>query len=149
MKIISHRGNKFGPSSLTTNDIIADLKLSNHDVELDIWKINNRFYISHDEPNTDNEINTFFLYDYKERLLIHAKNAECLEWLIEETNDRFHFFSHQKDDYAFTNRGYLIIYPGKQIIYGPRTIVMLPELGGKINGKIYAICTDYVENYIH
>ena len=52
MKIISHRGNISGPNPDKENhpDYISCALFKVFDVEIDVWFINNEFWLGHDAP---------------------------------------------------------------------------------------------------
>ena len=52
MRLISHRGNIDGPNLNNENDPENILKVLNlgYDVEIDVWFIDNEFYLGHDYP---------------------------------------------------------------------------------------------------
>ena len=88
MKIISHRGNLDGPNIGNENkkDQISaciDLGL---DIEIDLWRIDEKFFLGHDDPET--EISEKWLLEKKNYLWIHCKNLEGLEILIKEFSSK-------------------------------------------------------------
>jgi hypothetical protein len=65
MKLIAHRGNINGPNKEKENNpdyIFTALKLG-YDAEIDIWYINNKWYLGHDNPVFEIKYN--FLLDPK------------------------------------------------------------------------------------
>ena len=52
MRLISHRGNTFGINRNDENhpDYILAALEQGYDCEIDLWLINNEFYLGHDEP---------------------------------------------------------------------------------------------------
>ena len=157
MRLISHRGNTNGnylhkENCRKTLDQVIKL---GYDVEVDLWKIGEKLYLSHDKPNYDDLINESWLLENSDNLLVHAKNREALDYLLNGWNQRkgynhsiFHYFSHENDKYAWTNRGYLIVFPGYEAIEHANVIIMMPEQGTRIPKTCYGICSDFVENYI-
>lgn len=145
MKIISHRGNLDGPNIGNENkkDQISaciDLGL---DIEIDLWRIDEKFFLGHDDPET--EISEKWLLEKKNYLWIHCKNLEGLEILIKEFSD-LNFFWHENDKYTLTNHGYIWAYPGNELSLN--SVCVMPEWNDKefkcISGlKCYGICTDY------
>lgn len=142
MKFIAHRGLIDGPDKFLENSInqIEMAIEKGFDVEVDVWYIENEFYLGHDSP----------LYKISGRFLkrssvwAHAKNIEAL---IEMKTQGFHCFWHQNDDYTITSNGFIWTYPGKAIKY-PCVLVM-PEwqslnFAGIDLTKCSAICSDYV-----
>lgn len=145
MRLISHRGNICGKpihpdKENRPSDIERCLDYS-YDVEVDVWCIGGIWYLGHDRPQY--EINLQYLLQYNKRLLVHAKNPTALEqlWTL-----NIECFYHQNDDYAFTNFGTPIIFPGQVPLEGG--ICMLPEKGNDtLLEKCAGICSDYISNY--
>jgi hypothetical protein len=142
IKIISHRGNIYGPNKEIENlpsQILLAIK-SGFDVEIDLWSEDNRLFLGHDYP--EHEIPISFLRDNQSRLWIHCKNLEAIESL-----KRFlptsNFFWHQSDDFTLTNLGYIWTYPGKQTTEHS-VIVDLSETPSS-SQPLFGICTDYPE----
>ena len=76
---IAHRGLIDGPNKEIENhpDTIQKSLEKGYDAEIDLWVIDDKLYLGHDEAqyNTTEEfINTKGLW-------IHAKNLEALQWL--------------------------------------------------------------------
>ena len=137
MKIISHRGNINGQTSEENNPLYIEHAISlGYDVEIDVWDIDGKLYLGHDEPQYSIEIE--FLKNPK--LWCHAKNLEALE--IMHTND-IHCFWHDTDKITFTNKSIPWCYPEIYIESG-----ITVELGIKKSiPKTYGICTDYPETW--
>ena len=143
MKIISHRGNLSGPCSTRENspDYIQEALDIGFDVEIDVWKINDTWYLGHDEP--EYTIHVDFLK--KENLWCHAKNKDALEQMLASN---IHCFWHQEDDYTITSRGYIWAYPNKETS-GKNTVFLFPERHPEIEYSKYDfICTDFVNKYL-
>jgi len=85
MFLISHRGNINGPDQAKENSISYILKAIDlgYNVEIDVWFIDNSFYLGHDQPQY--KINHDFLIN--EKLWCHAKNINAL---IEMNNYPIH-----------------------------------------------------------
>jgi len=77
MRVISHRGNVFGPGSQCERKNIERAYELGYDVELDVWIVNEQFYVGHDEP----------LYELP------------LEWIDSAMADRTWF--HAKNIFAY------------------------------------------------
>ena len=86
MKLISHRGNINGPS-LYENVPSHIQKCLNDGIEceIDVWKIENTFYLGHDLP--EHKIDFSFLT--QKRLWCHAKNLEALSDLLKQNINCF------------------------------------------------------------
>ena len=141
MIFISHRGNILGPIPKKENhpDYILNA-LKKYYVEVDVWLLNNKLYLGHDEPLYD-------IYDdilYNDKVLFHAKNYDAV---VKLSHLNLHYYWHQEDDYTLTSQGLIWVYPGKK--YCENSIVVMPELFTsdlKLNCK--GICSDYIEKYI-
>jgi len=138
MIFISHRGNLYGPNPKLENTerLIEEALSENYFVEIDVWKLNDSWWLGHDGP--ENETSEDFIK--QPRLLLHAKNLEAFKAMIDL---ELHCFWHQEDHYALTSRGLIISYPGYAT--GRDVICMKPELSSMDTiSKSYAICSDYV-----
>lgn len=144
MILISHRGNISGRIIEKENSIeyIESALEKNYDVEIDVWKIKNKLYLGHDQP--ENKVSKKFLEN--EKLWCHAKNIEALEYMI--GNKNINCFWHQKDDYTLTSNGFIWAYPGRKV--NCKSIVVMPETFDKNfdNLKAYkmtaGICSDNI-----
>ena len=141
MLLISHRGNTSvaNPSKENHPDYIMETLNKEYMVEVDVWFIENKLYLGHDEPLYD--LNSKIL-DNK-NILFHAKNYDALNEL---KNLNLHYFWHQNDDYTITSKGLIWVYPGKK--YSQDSIVVLPELFTKdLKLNCFGVCSDFIENY--
>ena len=144
MKIISHRGNVNGSDKERENNpnYINEAIESGCDVEIDIWLIDNKWYLGHDGPTYKIEYN--FLFD--SRFWLHAKNGEVFDKLLKDKNYNFNVFWHTTEDWVLTSKKYIWTYPNKKLFVN--SICVLPELGYKDDLKLcYGICSDYVEKH--
>tara|TARA_R110002167_G_scaffold97948_15_gene258036 strand:+ start:209 stop:655 length:447 start_codon:yes stop_codon:yes gene_type:complete len=141
MICFSHRGNLRGKSGKenTIQSIIIAVNSGYH-VEIDIWKIGDKIFLGHDEP--DEMIDIDFLKN--PLFLCHAKNAAALEEMIKHSD--IHCFWHEEDKYTITSKGYIISYPGFSHL-GEKTIIMKPESHSEDLGDCYGICSDYISYY--
>jgi len=136
MKIISHRGNLNGcdPKTENTVDAIVSAIERGFDVEIDVWFLNNSFYLGHDSPCY--KIDANFLTNPV--LWCHAKNKEALEKMLDL---KVHCFWHENDRMTITSRGIVWCYPsnysrkGVTVVFGDKIIPIPKESIG--------ICTDY------
>lgn len=143
MKLIAHRGNINGPNKEKENhpDHINDALKIGYDVEIDIWHVNCKWYLGHDEPKYEV---TDYSFLQKDGLWIHAKNGDAFYKLIQNSN--LNSFWHTNEDWILTSKGYIWTYPNK-FLY-ENSICVLPELG--YNGdlkKCHGICSDYILQY--
>lgn len=149
MIIISHRGNLNGPEPEFENsphriDECIDLGL---DVEIDVWLIDDTFYLGHDEPQY--QIDFDFLYNRKLNIWIHCKNIQTLSFFCEFPEFNFNYFWHQNDDYVITSNEYIWTYPkdtyetffNSQIILDFSANVDYNYYKEK---KIHGLCCDYI-----
>lgn len=140
MLLISHRGNTNGRKiELENNPKQIEHCISmGYEVEIDIRLIKNNIYLGHDSG--DCPIDIKWLESLKEKLWIHCKNFEALNYLF---GSDFNFFWHDIDDYTLTSKGFLWTYPGKP--FNKNSIILMPEKWTK-QKKIncLGICSDYI-----
>lgn len=144
MIFISHRGNLSGSQSDLENqpDYIENALKSGYEVEIDLWYINNRLFLGHDQA--DYEINLNWLVDRKDKLWIHCKDYNSIIYLLDQNQD-FNFFWHQEDKLTLTSKKYIWVYPGNQPI--KNSIAVMPEIFGDDCTDCLGICSDFVERY--
>tara|TARA_R110001592_G_scaffold306781_1_gene579845 strand:- start:848 stop:1291 length:444 start_codon:yes stop_codon:yes gene_type:complete len=146
MILISHRGNLNGkqPSNENHPDYILRALVAGFNVEIDIWFIDGKFKLGHDEPQYDFPFQLF--ENYFGKLWLHCKNVEAMVALNEFPNQHFlNYFFHQEDDITLTSKGYIWAYPGKQPI--KNSIAVMPELNKDDLTKATGICSDYIKDY--
>lgn len=149
MIIISHRGNLDGVDKNKENLPTQVLKCieEGFDVEIDVWKIDNVYFLGHDEPQY--QIDFEFLKNKK--LWCHAKNLNALRDMLRDR--KINCFWHQKDDYTLTSKNNIWTYPNKELTSG--CIAVLTEntdYSFEDLKKCYGICTDnpkYYEKILH
>lgn len=148
MKLIAHRGNINGPISNKENrpDYIEEALFNNYDAEIDVWFINNKLFLGHDQP--DYEIDIAWLYSNKEKLWIHCKDLNSLHYMTKH-ND-LNYFWHQTDNFTLTSKQYIWTYPGQQ--YTDKSVIVIS--GSSINNiqsinqlNCYGVCSDYVQEF--
>ena len=141
MKLISHRGNINGKIPLRENEpaYINLAMLSGYDVEIDVWWVDNEFWLGHDEP----QYKTTPTFLMNEKFWCHAKNLPAILEMKKYPN--IHYFWHQEDDITLTSKGYIWAHPGMQPL--SNSIAVLPELyNEKVLGCV-GVCSDYVKNF--
>lgn len=143
MILISHRGNLDGIIKKWENtpSYILEALQAGFKCEIDVWGLNNVFYLSHDYPSNIHKISIDFLKN--NNFYIHCKNIEALYSLIE-----LNCFFHYKDDYTLTTRGEIWTYPGK--ILTKKSIAVLPEISNYSDEDLkqcLGICSDYITKY--
>jgi hypothetical protein len=145
MKYIAHRGLIDGPNKNFENHPhkIRTSLAKGFDCEIDLWVVDGRLYLGHDEPMysvTEEFIQTPGLW-------IHAKSLTTLTWLTESAYT-LNYFWHQTDDYTLTSSGYIWAYPGKFV--NARSVMVMPETADPTlsickDVNCYGICSDWVE----
>ena len=142
MKLISHRGNLNGPIKDKENqpEYINNAINSGFDCEIDVWYLNDNFYLGHDYPQYKIQIE--FLLNNK--LWCHAKNLSAFYNMLKNKN--IHCFWHQKDDFTLTNQNFIWAYPNMPL--SDLSVCVLPELGfcGKLE-ICHGICSDQILKY--
>ena len=140
MIIISHRANLFGPDPDNENrpEQILKVLAMGYDVEIDVWLTEEGWFLGHDKPQYEIEID-FLLTS---RLWCNAKNAAALQEL---TLMDVVAFWHQKDDFTLTTNNFIWTYPGQTLTYS--SICVLPENSNQNFKKCAGICTDYPIKY--
>jgi hypothetical protein len=143
MLLISHRGNLDGPNPGMENSIfyIQEAISLGYDVEVDLWLVNNIFFLGHDLPQY--EISLDWITKRKSSLWVHCKNLKAIEYL-NGIDNQINYFWHQTDDVTLTSLGFIWAYPGKQPISG--SIAVLPELNNYADiDHCHGVCSDYIE----
>ena len=141
---ISHRGNINGKNPTIENSVsYVDLAIQKgFDVEIDIWVIDDKIYLGHDYPKY--EITEQFFIERKNKLWIHCKNYEAINYFNVSSNN-YNYFWHQSDDLTLTSKNYIWVYPGKQPI--KNSIAVIPEINNDDVSECIGICSDYIEVY--
>jgi len=141
MILIAHRGNINGKSEYENKPSYIDIAIFNgYDVEIDLWYIDNKFYLGHDTAQY--EIDFKWIIDRKSKLWVHCKNIDAIAYL-KESNETINYFWHQEDDITITSFGFFWTYPGKQLT--KNSIAVMPEYKEFDNINLaYGICSDYI-----
>jgi hypothetical protein len=142
--IISHRGNINGRLESYENEPnYIDLAISKgYDVEVDVRVIEGTFYLGHDEPQYG--VTLDWLYERRNKLWIHCKNIEAVEW-FNNLLGTYHYFWHQEDTVTLTSKNIIWAYPGEQPI--KNSIAVMPELYNDDVTQCLGVCSDYIQNY--
>ena len=165
MILISHRGNINGkqPDKENHPNYIFEAIKQGFQVEIDVWFIEGKFKLGHDNPQYDFPLD--LLKHHSNKFWIHAKNLAAISQLniLDKTGIYLNYFWHQEDDVTLTSKGYIWAYPGKQPI--KNSIAVKPELNeddfflikknntpnSKLNKEdltqAIGICSDYIEDY--
>lgn len=160
-RIIAHRGNFFGPSKKYENTIFSIEKCieAGFDVEIDVRydPASLKLYLGHDTYGE--VIRSQFLDNYNDRLWIHCKTFETLNYFA---GSKFNYFWHEDDSYALTSchniwahpksfsRSSITLHPAKYIntiLVLPEQSLGFPELIGdsefEFPERVLGVCTDY------
>jgi hypothetical protein len=142
MIYISHRGNLKGRNVERENEpeYIDEAIKAGFDVEIDMWWVDGRVYLGHDNPQY--EVDNEWLVDRADKLWVHCKNVELLNWI---RSTILHYFWHEEDTLTLTSKQYVWVYPGKQPIIG--SIAVMPEIHNDKIKKCAGVCSDFVEDY--
>lgn len=138
MKIISHRGNLNGKlvDRENTQSYIEEAMSCGFDAEIDIWSIDGKFFLGHDEPTY--LVEEEWIEARSSSLWIHAKNQEAIEKLV--LNKNLNVFWHETDKMTFTSKGFLWLYPGNYSEQGITVVLGKREIDSP---KVLGVCTDY------
>jgi hypothetical protein len=142
MILISHRGNLTGRIPNNENNItyIDEAINAGFDVEIDMWWVDGRVYLGHDEPQY--EVDDNWLSERVDKLWVHCKNVELLNWI---RSTSLHWFWHENDTMVLTSKNYMWVHSGKQPIIG--SIAVMPEIHNDDISKCIGVCSDYINNY--
>lgn len=150
---ISHRGNLNGsqPDRENTLEYIKEALSKDYQVEIDVRynDSDNLWYLGHD--SADNVLPLGFVVENSKRLWVHAKDATTFKKLQEDPSLRFYcnFFFHTDEEYIFTSKSFVWVYPGAPLIKG--CIAVMPEISDyylqDIEDLCSGICSDNIEMY--
>ena len=145
MRLISHRGNLNGPNKERENhpDYIWEALQAGYEVEIDVWWVDGKFKLGHDEPQYDFPFS--LIENHYSKLWIHCKNMDVLSQLneLDSSGSKLNYFSHKDDLGVLTSRGYI----WSTHLYD-RGILVMPEVFNKEpNENTFGVCSDYIKNY--
>jgi hypothetical protein len=150
MILISHRGNIEGKFESYENDpnYIDQAINEGFDVEVDVWYIETErngtmLFLGHDKPQYGVDFKWFV--DRADKLWIHCKNTEAVEFLLKQEYD-YNFFWHENDTLTLTSKKYIWAYPGKQPIRN--SIAVMPELYNDQISNCLGVCSDFIKKYV-
>jgi hypothetical protein len=144
---ISHRGNIDGENPFKENSpgYIDKAIDEGYDVEIDVRLIDDELWLGHDKADYPVELE--WLQKRHDRLWIHAKNVEALEYLLEFKELRV--FYHTSDDQTIISDGHIWTHDLNAIT--KKSIIPLLARNHLIerykDQECYGICSDYVEHY--
>ncbi len=137
MILIAHRANLNGPDYSTANtprqiNKVIELGLN---CEVDVWKVNDDFFLGHDEPKYKTELE--FLKN--DKLWCHAKNLEALESML---YNNIHCFWHETDKFTVTSKGYIWTFPGEKVV--DKSVIVHKDAEWENKYDCHAVCSDYL-----
>ena len=148
---ICHRGNLHERIQTSENkpQVLQSRDAQHLDIECDVWWQQGKLWLGHDRP--EHEVRLEWLAQSPRRL-IHAKDGATFEHLLQESGKRaldIHVFYHTTEDYALTNKGIVIVYPGLPLLQG--SLCMMPEYTTNPypladREKIFMLCSDKKES---
>lgn len=109
MKIISHRGNLYGPEPEKENlpsRVSEAIRNFGFDVEIDLRVVSGELFLGHDSPQY--EISKDFLFKNAAYLWIHAKDFDAVNFL---KTTSLNWFWHEEDKFTLTSTGRIWAYP--------------------------------------
>lgn len=151
MRLIAHRGNHLGRDAGRENTlphIEAALALG-YDVELDLWLHEDGcLYLGHDGP--EHLVERDYLLARAPRLWVHCKNLGALLAVLNEPS--VNCFSHDRDAYTLTSRGFVWAYPGQPL--APGCVCVMPEWVSETPASVssrgaYGVCSDDLRPFLH
>jgi len=143
--LIAHRGNLHGPNPQEENkpEYIQSAIDAGYDVEVDVWLLDDKFYLGHDFP--EHEVELKQLERWRNRAWFHAKNLDVLNGMVWFCGG-FNIFWHETDKFSLTSKGFIWTYPGEAVT--PNSIIVQLGRPNKfLEGKVRGICTDYAAEY--
>lgn len=144
--LISHRGNLDGKDLNLENLPLQVEKVINkgYDCEIDLRLVKNELFLGHDNP--EYKVTIDWLQELKDRLWIHVKNFEALNYLTGK-NVGLHYFWHQEDDYTLTSKNYIWTFPEKMVSENSVIVKLEYEENYLMKNNLFGICSDYIERY--
>lgn len=148
MILISHRGNTTGKQiNLENNPNYVDKTLRmGYNVEVDLWLKENTFFLGHDEPQY--EIDMDWLTFRKKKLWIHCKNLNSFNFLSTYGDNTYKFFWHQEDNYTLTSNLMIWAYPNQPL--SNKSIAVMPENTDYTLEQLKncaGVCSDFIVDY--
>jgi len=136
---IAHRGNISGPSKYENEpSYILEALKEGYDVEIDVWMIEDKVFLGHDNPEHLVEFN----FVKNDRFWCHCKNIEALYFL---SSNHIRSFFHDSDEATLTSDGYIWTYPGKKLT--DKSICVMPEKDNwNLPKNVAGVCSDFVNN---
>jgi len=145
LKIISHRGNVSGPDLKNENlpSYIDKALQQGLDVEIDLRKIKDKFFLGHDNP--DYLVSLAWLEERKKNLWIHTKNFNAFEALL-ELNNNFIFFYYTSEPLVLISNGKIWCHQHEKIVNPKNCVVPFLDKSSVLRNREFnwhGVCTDY------
>jgi hypothetical protein len=145
MKLISHRGNYNGVFSDRENkpSYIDTVISMNYDVEVDVRYINNKFYLGHDNPDT--EISVRWILNRVDKIWFHCKDLYSAQQ-FKKMDCGIKYFCHSSDDFVLTSTNHTWVHNLELELDDTCIIPLLDikSIENYNNQLVYAICTDFI-----
>ncbi len=144
MKFIAHRGNMYGPDEMENSiSHIENAIYKGYDAEIDLWRINGRWYSGHDNPYwTIKDVG--WLDDHRSQLWCHAKNLDALRALLDM---KMHCFWHNQDAFTLTSNGYIWVHQDIAFQIEDTNVntkkLIFVQSGRPIPVPCHGVCADY------
>ena len=144
MILISYRGNIDGPNleRENTKSYIDECIDTGYEVEIDVWMIEDKLFLGHDEPT--NPVTLQWLQDRSEKLWIHCKNFNSLQFLL--GHNELRVFFHENEKYTIMSNG--LIWAHELNETNQRCIIPLLTEKDLISWNpvsVFGVCSDYIE----
>ena len=142
MLLISHRGNLNGPQPELENSegYISKALGDGFEVEIDVWSKGSEIFLGHNQPTYQTSLE--FLNKHKEKLWMHCKNLDALNFMLSQTG--FNFFWHETDDYTLTSKGFIWTYFEKPVAQN-NVLVVKGQIKKDDLPDCYGVCSDYAK----
>jgi hypothetical protein len=149
MRLISHRGNTMGPDPSRENNpqYIQAAIDKGYDVEVDARLLQGGIFLGHDRP--DYQVDLPWLVARKDRLWIHTKNFQAIDFLIPH-DLRVFYHQHERHVVIGNTRALwscdLSEANGRSVVpmMGLEEIQRYKSLAPGFHG----VCSDYVEELV-
>ena len=126
MILIAHRGNTDGAITELENSpeyIINAINKGFH-AEVDVWYTSDGLFLGHNGP--EHSIAEDFLYAYKDKLWIHCKNLDAIQYFRKnDLDNELNYFGHDDDEYVLTSKNYIFCKPTKNL--DKNCVLVMPE----------------------
>jgi len=147
MIFISHRGNLAGKHPQENHPDRINYCLSQEvEVEIDVWLVEDVFYLGHDKPQYKIE----FKFLLKPKLWLHCKNIEALQALKNPFYGLNCFFI-DKDDCVLTSKNYIWLSPTYKKAFKNAICVMPEDPNWSFNSEqileFGGLCSDNIYHY--